>query len=77
MDIKGWMLECGKLLADIRTNNGKPPYFLSINKHTYNYGNDLEALKREAEDHIVARISAVFPAYRLIEARVRARGSSG
>ena len=73
MTIKGWTLECGKLVADIRTNTGEPPYYMSINRHTFAHGDDLLALQHIAEKHIVQRIGAVFPAYRLIRNRLRER----
>jgi hypothetical protein len=72
-DYRGWTLECGKLVADIRQHGETSRYYMTINKHPYGPSDDLEAHKHLAETQIVSRIAAVLPAYRLIEARVRQR----
>jgi hypothetical protein len=72
-DYRGWTLECGKLVADIRQQCEGSQYYLTLNKHPWPPHDKLETQKHLAEAYIVALISAVFPAYRLIEARARAR----
>lgn len=72
-DYKGWTLECGKLVADIRQQGDGSKYYLTLNRHPWPPHEKLETQQHVAEAHIVALISPVLPAYQLIEARVRAR----
>jgi hypothetical protein len=71
MNSRGWYLDCGSFFhADVYWNAGR--YCLTLNMHPVAKDIDPEALKREAERHIVARVRLMIPAYKAIHARAKA-----
>ena len=70
MNSHGGYLDCGSFFqADMHLNAGQ--YCLTLNLHPIAKGTHAEALKREAERHIVARVRKMIPAYKGIYSRVR------
>jgi len=76
MNSRGWYLDCGPMFhADVRAMGGE--YALSLNMHPIARNGDLEAIKRTAERHIIARVRKMLPAYRVIFVRARAAAAAG
>jgi hypothetical protein len=68
-DTHGWHLTVGNAFhADVAYRGTR--YYLLLNLHPISDGSDPEALKLLAEQHIVARVQKMIPAYKAIYARV-------